>query len=334
MPRSDAPGAHRPWVPLLAVALVASAGFALINGQFLTGFNVYVILSSATLLALIGFSQLTVLAVGEFSLAVGSIGSLVGVATGHLLVTRGLRSPRRSRPASPSASGAGWSTARWWRPRASAASSSRSPRAAPSRHRARRHRDRALHRAAAAAERLRHRPPRPTAGRPGARPPGRVVARRALRLAAGRPHDARLRRQPRGGPSVRPVAGRRAALGARPVGPVGRRRRHRRHGPAPRGQPFGGLGLADPVLHGADHRRHAADRRRGVDRRHPGGEPHPRDHQRRTHPGQRRRHLGDAGRGRAGLRGGAARPLAGPRPRPLAAERAALPPGLDAPGAA
>ncbi|MDX7953769.1 ABC transporter permease [Lichenihabitans sp. Uapishka_5] len=70
------------------MAAVASAGFALVNAQFATSFNLYVILSSAALLSLIGFSQLTVLAVGEFSLAVGSIGSLVGVATGYLLVTR------------------------------------------------------------------------------------------------------------------------------------------------------------------------------------------------------------------------------------------------------
>lgn len=90
MPRSDASGVQRPWVPLLAVAAVACAGFALVNGQFATAFNAYVVLSSAALLSLIGFSQLTVLAVGEFSLAVGSIGSLVGVVTGHLLVTRGL----------------------------------------------------------------------------------------------------------------------------------------------------------------------------------------------------------------------------------------------------
>lgn len=90
MARSEPPRARRPWVPLLAVALVSSAGFALVSGQFFTPFNVYVILSSATLLSLIGFSQLTVLAVGDFSLAVGSIGSLVGVVAGHLMVTRGL----------------------------------------------------------------------------------------------------------------------------------------------------------------------------------------------------------------------------------------------------
>ena len=90
MPSHEPRRALQPWVPLLGVVLLASIGFALLSNQFLTAFNVYVILSSATLLALIGFSQMTVLGVGDFSLAVGSIGGLVGVATGYLLVTRGV----------------------------------------------------------------------------------------------------------------------------------------------------------------------------------------------------------------------------------------------------
>lgn len=92
MPHPDtAPlAATRPWVPLLAVAILASVGFALASDSFLTPFNIYVILANATLLALIGFSQMTVLAVGEFNLAVGSIGALVGVAVGYLLIAVGL----------------------------------------------------------------------------------------------------------------------------------------------------------------------------------------------------------------------------------------------------
>ena len=87
----DAPrNARPPWVSLLAVAVLASVGFALGSAQFLTAFNIYVILSSASLLAIIGFSQMVVLAVGEISLAVGAIGELAAVVTGHLLVTRGV----------------------------------------------------------------------------------------------------------------------------------------------------------------------------------------------------------------------------------------------------
>lgn len=76
---------RQPWVPLLGVALMASIAFAFLSGQFLTGFNIYVILSSAALLAVIGFSQMVVLGVGEFSLAIGGIGSFAGVIIGLLL---------------------------------------------------------------------------------------------------------------------------------------------------------------------------------------------------------------------------------------------------------
>jgi hypothetical protein len=46
MPRSDPSRARLPWVPLLLVAFAASAGFALVSDQFLTQFNIYVVLSS------------------------------------------------------------------------------------------------------------------------------------------------------------------------------------------------------------------------------------------------------------------------------------------------
>lgn len=90
MPSDDVQTPRQPWVSLLLVAVAASIGFALLSDRFLTAFNIYVILSSATLLALIGFSQMIVLGVGEFSLAVGAIGELVGVVTGYMLVTRGV----------------------------------------------------------------------------------------------------------------------------------------------------------------------------------------------------------------------------------------------------
>jgi ribose transport system permease protein len=77
-------------VPLLGVMLLASVVFTLISSEFLTTFNIYVILSSAALLAVIGLSQLSVLSVGEFSLAVGGIGEFSAVIVGYLLVRRGV----------------------------------------------------------------------------------------------------------------------------------------------------------------------------------------------------------------------------------------------------
>jgi ribose transport system permease protein len=79
-----------PWVPLVGIALAASIVLAVASEQFLTSANGYVILSSAALLIVIGFSQLVVLSVGEFSLAVGGIGTLTGVALGWLLVYQGV----------------------------------------------------------------------------------------------------------------------------------------------------------------------------------------------------------------------------------------------------
>ncbi|MGF6408421.1 ABC transporter permease [Paraburkholderia sp. MM5482-R1] len=79
-----------PWVPLLVVAFLASIAFSLLSASFLTPFNVYVVLSDAALLSVIGFAQLIVLSVGEFSLAVGGIGGFSAVVAGYLLVAKGV----------------------------------------------------------------------------------------------------------------------------------------------------------------------------------------------------------------------------------------------------
>ncbi|MEA2254847.1 MAG: ribose transport system permease protein [Solirubrobacteraceae bacterium] len=78
-----------PWVPLVGVALLASALFMALSSEFLRTFNVYTILSAAALMAVVGFAQVTVLSVGEFSLAVAGIGGLTGVIVGNLLVKQG-----------------------------------------------------------------------------------------------------------------------------------------------------------------------------------------------------------------------------------------------------
>ncbi len=78
-----------PWIPLLGVAILCGVAFTALSDRFLSDFNLYVILSSATLLALIGYSQLAVLGIGDFSLAVGGIGEFTGIVLGFLLHTRG-----------------------------------------------------------------------------------------------------------------------------------------------------------------------------------------------------------------------------------------------------
>jgi ribose transport system permease protein len=81
---------REPWSPLLGVVLIGGVALSVLSKDFLTGFNIYVILSHASLLCIIGFSQMTALGVGEFSLAVGGIGELTGVVVGFLLSTKGV----------------------------------------------------------------------------------------------------------------------------------------------------------------------------------------------------------------------------------------------------
>jgi ribose transport system permease protein len=76
-----------PWVPLFALVVAASLGLSIANGQFFTSANGYVILSNAALLCVIGFSQLVMLSVGQFNLAVGGIANLVGVVSVVMMVT-------------------------------------------------------------------------------------------------------------------------------------------------------------------------------------------------------------------------------------------------------
>lgn len=82
--------ARRPWVPLVFIAVIASVLLSILSGEFLTNSNGYVILSNAALLCVIGASQLVVLSVGQFSLAIGGIGTLTGVILGWLLVKQGV----------------------------------------------------------------------------------------------------------------------------------------------------------------------------------------------------------------------------------------------------
>ena len=76
-----------PWVPLFAVVVVASLALSIMNGQFFTSANGYVILSNAALLCVIGFSQLVMLSVGQFNLSVGGVANAVGVVSGVMMVT-------------------------------------------------------------------------------------------------------------------------------------------------------------------------------------------------------------------------------------------------------
>jgi len=72
------------WMPLLGAIVVAGIVLSFTNKEFGTAFNVYTILQTAAVDAVIGLSQMVVLSVGDLSLAVGGIGGLVTIAVGNL----------------------------------------------------------------------------------------------------------------------------------------------------------------------------------------------------------------------------------------------------------
>jgi ribose transport system permease protein len=72
------------WAPLLAATILLGIVMGAVTRSFGTTFNVYVILQTAALDAVIGLSQLVVLAAGDLSLAVGGLATLSTVAVGNL----------------------------------------------------------------------------------------------------------------------------------------------------------------------------------------------------------------------------------------------------------
>jgi ribose/xylose/arabinose/galactoside ABC-type transport system permease subunit len=73
-----------PWVPLLVASVVAGIILALTTREFSSSFNIYTILQIAAVDAVVGLSQMIVLAIGDMSLAVGGMAGLVTVVVGYL----------------------------------------------------------------------------------------------------------------------------------------------------------------------------------------------------------------------------------------------------------
>ena len=70
---------------LLIVVLLFVAIMSVVSKQFLSTFNIFVLLREVSTAVLIGFSQMIVLAIGQMNLSVGAIGGLVVVVTGGLM---------------------------------------------------------------------------------------------------------------------------------------------------------------------------------------------------------------------------------------------------------
>jgi ribose transport system permease protein len=85
--------ASQEWAGLAAIFVLGSALAAFLSPRFLTTFNIYVMLRSASVELLVAFSQMIVLAIGQMNLAVGALGGLVAVLFGAMLQLLGLPLP-------------------------------------------------------------------------------------------------------------------------------------------------------------------------------------------------------------------------------------------------
>jgi ribose transport system permease protein len=73
------------WSGLVAAILLGAAALALIAPNFLTEFNLYVMLRSLSVGLLVAFAQMITLGVGQMNIAVGAIGGLVAIAFGGMM---------------------------------------------------------------------------------------------------------------------------------------------------------------------------------------------------------------------------------------------------------
>ena len=78
------------WSGLLAAIIIGSVGLAVLTPNFLTEFNLYVMLRSLCVGLLVGFAQMVTLGVGQMNIAVGALGGLVAIAFGGVLESLGL----------------------------------------------------------------------------------------------------------------------------------------------------------------------------------------------------------------------------------------------------
>jgi ribose transport system permease protein len=77
------------WSGLAAAIVIGAGALAFIAPNFLTEFNLYVMLRSLSVGLLVAFAQMITLGVGQMNIAVGAIGGLVAVAFGGIMEVYG-----------------------------------------------------------------------------------------------------------------------------------------------------------------------------------------------------------------------------------------------------
>jgi ribose transport system permease protein len=78
------------WSGLALAILLGAAVLAMLSPNFLTEFNLYVMLRSFCVGLLVGFAQMVTLGVGQMNIAVGALGGLVAIAFGGMMEKFGL----------------------------------------------------------------------------------------------------------------------------------------------------------------------------------------------------------------------------------------------------
>jgi len=73
-----------PWILLLSITAVGCVVVGITTPSFAHPFNIFTILQTASFYAVLGLSQMVVLAIGDMSLAVGGIGGFTTVVMGNL----------------------------------------------------------------------------------------------------------------------------------------------------------------------------------------------------------------------------------------------------------
>lgn len=81
------------WLGLLAVTVVATLALAAFQPAFLSTFNIYVLLLSFSLWALVALAQMVIIAIGQLNLSVGAIGGLVAISFAGAMEVWGLPIP-------------------------------------------------------------------------------------------------------------------------------------------------------------------------------------------------------------------------------------------------
>jgi ribose transport system permease protein len=77
------------WAGLLAAIVIGAVVLAVISPNFLSEFNVYVLLRSVCVSIIVAFAQMVTLAVGQMNLSVGALGGLVAILFGGMMEVLG-----------------------------------------------------------------------------------------------------------------------------------------------------------------------------------------------------------------------------------------------------